>query len=336
MLKNQIAKLVNGIDLSREETENAFDKIMSGSVSDIQKSAFLTALSIKGETIDEITAAADTIRKFCTKVPHKCDSFEIVGTGGDKSNTFNISTTSAIILAAAGIHVSKHGNRAASSKCGAMDVIEAMGIDLDIPPEKSGKLLDSKGLCFLFAQKYHSSMKHVGLVRRELGFHTIFNIIGPLSNPAMPKFQLMGVYSEDLVEPLAEVLHNLGVENAMVVYGRDGLDEISLCGETAVCEIIGGVKKSYVITPEDIGLSRRSKAELVGGDSKKNCEITMNILSGTKGAKRDAVVLNAAYACHTVHPEVSPIEARNIIENTIDSGRAKAFIDDFINTAKEV
>lgn len=335
MLKNEISELVKGNSLGRAATTEAFDKIMSGEVNDIQKAAFLTALSIKGETIDEITAAADVLRKYCTKVPHTCDAFEIVGTGGDKSNTFNISTTSAIVLAAAGIHVAKHGNRAASSKCGAMDVVEALGIDLNLSPEKSGKLLDEMGLCMLFAQKYHSAMKNVGQVRRELGFHTIFNLVGPLSNPALPKYQLMGVYKEELVEPLAEVLCNLGVENVMVVYGRDCLDEFSLCGETAVCEIFSGVKRSYVVTPEDIGLTRCEKSELTGGSPEENAQITLDILNGVKGAKRDAVVLNAAYSYHIVHPEVSPIEARAIIEETIDGGKAAKFLSDFISAAKE-
>lgn len=335
MLKKEISELAKGCDLSRSATENAFDKIMSGEVNDIQKAAFLTALSIKGETIDEITAAADVLRKFCTKVPHSSDCFEIVGTGGDKSNTFNISTTAAILLAAAGIKVAKHGNRAASSKCGAMDVVEALGIDLNLSPEKSGKLLDEKGLCLLFAQKYHSAMKYVGQVRRELGIHTIFNIIGPLANPAMPKYQLMGVYSEDLVESLAEVLHNLGLKNVMTAYGRDCLDEISLCGETAVCEIFGNEKKVYTVTPEDLGFERCAKSDLVGGTPDENAKITMDILSGVKGHKRNAAVLNAAYSYHIVKPEVSPMEAKNIIEETIDSGKAKAFFEDFKAAAGE-
>lgn len=335
MLKKEISELVKGNNLSRQATEEAFDKIMSGEVNDIQKSAFLTALSIKGETIDEITAAADILRKYCTKVPHTSDCFEIVGTGGDKSNTFNISTTSAIVLAAAGIHVAKHGNRAASSKCGAMDVVEALGIDLNLSPEKSGKLLDEMGLCLLFAQKYHSAMKHVGQVRRELGIHTIFNLIGPLANPALPKYQLMGVYTEELLEPLAEVLHNLGIENVMVAYGRDCLDEVSLCGETAICEIFSGVKKTYVVTPEDIGLTRCTKADLVGGTPEENAKITLDVLGGVKGPKRDAVVLNAAYSYHVVHPEVSPLEAKSIIEETIDSSKAKEFLEKFIAAAKE-
>ncbi|MCH5324502.1 MAG: anthranilate phosphoribosyltransferase [Eubacterium sp.] len=335
MLKKEISELAAGNDLSRAATEAAFDKIMSGDANDFQKAAFLTALSIKGESIDEITAAADVLRKYCTKVPHTSDAFEIVGTGGDKSNTFNISTTSAIVLAAAGVKVAKHGNRAASSNCGAMDVVEALGIDLQLSPETSGKLLDEKGLCFLFAQKYHSAMRHVGQVRREIGIHTIFNIIGPLANPAFPKYQLMGVYSEELVEPLAAVLNNLGVENLMVVYGRDRLDEISLCGETAVCEIINGQKRSYTITPEDLGLTRCAKDDLAGGTPEENAKITLDILSGVKGAKRDAVVLNSSYAYHVVNPEVSPLEAKAIIEEVLDNGKALAFLNDFIAVAKK-
>lgn len=335
MLKNEISELAKGNNLSRETTEAAFDKIMSGEVNDIQKAGFLTALSIKGETIDEITAAAGVLRKYCTKVPHECDCFEIVGTGGDKSNTFNISTTAAILLAAAGIHVAKHGNRAASSKCGAMDVVEALGIDLGLSPEKSGKLLDEMGLCLLFAQKYHSAMKNVGQVRRELGIHTIFNIIGPLANPALPKYQLMGVYSSELVEPLAEVLHNLGIENVMTAHGVDGLDEVSLCGETEICEIINGVKRTYLASPEDVGMTRCAKFDLTGGTPEENARITLGILKGVKGPKRDATVLNAAYSYHIVRPEVSPAEARKIIDETIDSGKAIEFFEKFKAAAKE-
>ncbi len=335
MLKKEISQLAAGENMSKEATEAAFDKIMSGEVNDFQKAAFLTALSIKGETITEITAAAQVLRKYCLKVPHSSDAFEIVGTGGDKSNTFNISTTSAIVLAAAGIKTAKHGNRAASSKCGAMDVVEALGVNLDLSPEKSGKLLDDKGLCFLFAQKYHSAMKHVGQVRREIGIHTIFNILGPLANPAFPKYQLMGVYDEALVEPLADVLHNLGVENVMAVYGRDRLDEISLCGETAACEIINGQKRSFVIVPEDIGLTRCTKEELIGGTPAENAAITTDILNGVKGPKRDAVVLNASYSYHVVKPEVSPADARKIIEDTLDSKKAAEFFADFVAAAKE-
>ncbi len=336
MLKKELLMLSSGQKLDRATVTEAFDKIMSGQVNDIQKSAFLTALSIKGETIDEITAAADVMRKYCTKVPHTKEALEIVGTGGDKSDSFNISTASAIVLSAAGVNVAKHGNRAASSKCGAMDVVEALGISLDTSPEDSGKLLDTYGLCFLFAQKYHAAMKNVGQIRRELGFHTIFNIVGPLANPAFPEYQLMGVYSEDLVEPLADVLQNIGVKNSMVVYGRSGLDEISLCGETAVCETIGGQKKKYVIVPEDIGLKRCTMEDLRGGLPDENAAIIRRILDGEKGAKRDAVVLNSAYAYHVVHPECSPVDAKVLIEETIDSGKAKTKLETFTAASAEV
>lgn len=236
MIKEGIAELVNGKNLSLETAEQIFDEIMSGKTNDVEKSAFLTALAIKGETIEETTALANIMRKYCEKPEHKCEVLEIVGTGGDKSNSFNISTTSSFVLSGAGVSVAKHGNRAASSKCGAADVLEALGVKIDISPEKSSKILDELGICFLFAQKYHSAMKYVGGVRKELGFKTIFNLAGPLSNPAFPEYQLLGVYREDLLEPMAKVLNNLGVKRGMVVYGRDCLDEISLSSETAICE----------------------------------------------------------------------------------------------------
>ena len=316
-------------------TENAFDKIMSGAVNDIQISAFLTALSIKGETIDEITAAATILRKYCLQLPHKSEVLDIVGTGGDKSDSFNISTTSAFVLSAAGIDVAKHGNRAASSKCGAADLIEALGAKLDISAEKSGEILDKTGVCFLFAQKYHSAMKYVGKVRKEIGIKTIFNLVGPLSNPAFPKYQLMGVYSEELLKPLAHSLANIGVKNLMTAYGRDGLDEISLCGETAVYEIIDGKESEYIITPEKLGFDRCSKNDLTGGSPQGNAEITLSILNGEKGHKRNAVVLNCIYAYHLVHPEMELLDIKEIIENSIDSGKALNKLNEFLKLTKE-
>ena len=316
-------------------TENAFDKIMSGAVNDIQISAFLTALSIKGETIDEITAAAAILRKYCLQLPHKSEVLDIVGTGGDKSDSFNISTTSAFVLSAAGIDVAKHGNRAASSKCGAADLIEALGAKLDISAEKSGEILDKTGVCFLFAQKYHSAMKYVGKVRKEIGIKTIFNLVGPLSNPAFPKYQLMGVYSEELLKPLAHSLANIGVKNLMTAYGRDVLDEISLCGETAVYEIIDGKESEYIITPEKLGFDRCSKNDLTGGSPQENAEITLSILNGEKGHKRNAVVLNCIYAYHLVHPEMELLDIKEIIENSIDSGKALNKLNEFLKLTKE-
>ncbi len=335
MLKNEISYIAQGKSLSRKMTENAFDKIMSGAVNDIQISAFLTALSIKGETIDEITAAATILRKYCLQLPHKSEVLDIVGTGGDKSDSFNISTTSAFVLSAAGIDVAKHGNRAASSKCGAADLIEALGAKLNISAEKSGEILDKTGVCFLFAQKYHSAMKYVGKVRREIGIKTIFNLVGPLSNPAFPKYQLMGVYSEELLKPLAHSLANIGVKNLMTAYGRDGLDEISLCGETAVYEIIDGKESEYIITPEKLGFDRCSKNDLTGGSPQENAEITLSILNGEKGHKRNAVVLNCIYAYHLVHPEMELLDIKEIIENSIDSGKALNKLNEFLKLTKE-
>ena len=275
------------------------------------------------------------MRKYCLQLPHKSEVLDIVGTGGDKSDSFNISTTSAFVLSAAGIDVAKHGNRAASSKCGAADLIEALGAKLDISAEKSGEILDKTGVCFLFAQKYHSAMKYVGKVRKEIGIKTIFNLVGPLSNPAFPKYQLMGVYSEELLKPLAHSLANIGVKNLMTAYGRDGLDEISLCGETAVYEIIDGKESEYIITPEKLGFDRCSKNNLTGGSPQENAEITLSILNGEKGHKRNAVVLNCIYAYHLVHPEKELLDIKEIIENSIDSGKALNKLNEFLKLTKE-
>lgn len=336
MIKEGIAELVNGKNLSLETAEQIFDEIMSGKTNDVEKSAFLTALAIKGETIEETTALANIMRKYCEKPEHKCEVLEIVGTGGDKSNSFNISTTSSFVLSGAGVSVAKHGNRAASSKCGAADVLEALGVKIDISPEKSSKILDELGICFLFAQKYHSAMKYVGGVRKELSFKTIFNLAGPLSNPAFPEYQLLGVYREDLLEPMAKVLNNLGVKRGMVVYGRDCLDEISLSSETAICEFKEEKMRKYVINPEQYGFRRCKKSELTGGTPEKNARITRSILSGEeKGAKRDAVVLNSMFAYHIVHPETDMHVSRKIVESSIDSGKALEKLESFIKATQE-
>lgn len=335
MIKEGIAELVNGKQLSLEMTEQIFDEIMNGTASDVHKSAFLTALAINGETIRATTALVKVMRKYCAKLEHKNDVLEIVGTGGDKSDSFNISTTSAFVLSASGVSVAKHGNRAASSKCGAADVLEALGVKLDISPEKSSKILDNIGMCFLFAQKYHSAMKYVGGIRKELGFKTVFNLAGPLSNPASPEYQLLGVYSEELLEPMAKVLCNLGVKRGMAVYGRDCLDEISLSDETAICEFNGTDIKKYVITPEQYGFTRCSKSDLTGGTPEENAKITRSILSGDKGAKRDAVILNSMFAYHIVHPETSLEDSRKIVESSIDSGKALEKLEQFVKLTQE-
>lgn len=330
MIKEAIVKLVNNEDLEYGMAENVMDEIMSGQASDIQKSAYLAAMSMKGETIEEITASAEGMRKHCIKLPHEMEVLEIVGTGGDGSNSFNISTTSALVISAAGVPVAKHGNRAASSKCGAADVLEALGVNITIPPEKSTEILKEIGICFLFAQKYHTAMKHVAPVRKELGIRTVFNILGPLSNPAGAKMQLMGVYDKSLVEPMAKVLLNLGVNNGMVVYGNDGLDEISVSDVTTVCEIRDGIISEYEIFPESFGLQRYKKQELIGGTPIENAEITKNILLGEKGAKRDAVVLNSAAALYIAQQVKSIKEGIEMAEKILDTGMAMKQLEKFI------
>ena len=298
MIKEAINTLVNGKDLTDEVMTQVMEEIMTGEATDAQKASFLTALSIKGETIDEITAAAKVMSSKCTTFNNEGDALEIVGTGGDKANSFNISTLSAIVAAAAGVHVAKHGNRAASSKCGTADCLEALGVKIDIEPEHSEKLLKEDGICFLFAQKYHPAMRFVGAVRKEMGIRTMFNVLGPLSNPARANMQLMGVYDEKLVEPLAHVLKNLGLKKLMVVYGMDCLDEISLSAPTKVCEYRDGEFKSYEITPEQFGFTRCKKEDLVGGEPAANAQIAREILDGVEGPKMDAVLLNAGAAIY--------------------------------------
>lgn len=337
MIKEAILKLAAGEDLSYDTAEQVMDEIMSGNATQIQISAFLTALSIKGETIDEITASAAGMRKHCIKLLHDMDVLEIVGTGGDNSNSFNISTTSSLVVSAAGVPVAKHGNRAATSKCGAADVLEELGVNITIPAEKSAEILKKINICFLFAQNYHIAMKYVAPVRRELGIRTVFNILGPLSNPAGANMQLMGVYDEALVEPMAKVLSNLGVTSAMVVYGQDGLDEISMSAPTTVCEVKNGWVKSYVIEPEMFGFEKCSKRELTGGTPKENAEITLDILRGTKGARRNAVVINSAAAVYVAKKGITFKNAVKEVEEVIDSGKALEQLNRFIELSnKEV
>ena len=303
---------------------------MGGQASDIQLSAYLTALAMKGETIDEITGSAEGMRAHCIRLLHDMDVLEIVGTGGDQSNSFNISTTSALVISAGGVPVAKHGNRAASSKCGAADVLEALGVNITIPPEKSTDLLNKINICFLFAQNYHLSMKYVAPVRRELGIRTIFNILGPLTNPAGASMQVMGVYEEALVEPLARVLSKLGVKSAMVVYGQDVLDEISMSAPTTVCEVKDGEYRSYVIEPEQFGYAKCGKEELAGGTPQENAAITKAILAGEAGPKRNAVALNAGAGLYVAGKAASLEEGVRMAEKLIDTGAAKARLDEFI------
>lgn len=335
MIKEAILSLSKKQDLSYETAEAVMNEIMTGEASPVQMSAYLTALSLKGETIDEITASASGMRSHCIRLLHDVDALEIVGTGGDGANTFNISTTAAIISAAAGVPVAKHGNRSASSKCGAADVLEALGVSINISPEKSAEMLKSIGICFLYAQNYHIAMKYVAPIRRELAIRTVFNILGPLTNPAGAKMELMGVYDKELVQPLAQVLCNLGVKNAMVVHGKDGLDEISLTSPTTVSEVKDGKINSYVIKPEQFGFERCDKTDLQGGTPNENAVILRAVLSGEKGAKRNAAVLNAAAAMYITGRFKSIKAAVKVANEVVDSGKAMAKLDEFIRCSNE-
>ena len=330
MIKEAIIKLSKKEDLSYEMAQAVMDEIMSGEANDIQKSAYLTALAMKGETIDEITASAAGMREHCTRLLNDMDVLEIVGTGGDRSNSFNISTTSALVISAGGVPVAKHGNRAASSKCGAADVLEALGVNITVSPAQSAQMLKDINICFLFAQKYHTAMRFVGGVRKEMGIRTLFNILGPLANPAGATMQLLGVYSEDLVEPLAHVLKNLGVKRAMVVYGTDSIDEISLSAPTKVCEFKGDEFKSYEITPEQFGLKRCKKEELIGGMPEENAKIAREILDGKEGPKMNAVLLNAGAAIYLASDNLTMQDAIEKARDIITSGAAKKQLERFV------
>lgn len=331
MIKEAIIKLSKKQDLAYAEAEAVMDEIMSGQATPVQMSAYLTALALKGETIDEITASAAGMRAHCIKLLHNLDVLEIVGTGGDGSNSFNISTTSSLVIAAGGVPVAKHGNRAASSKSGAADVLEALGVKITLTPERSAEILKKINICFLFAQNYHIAMKYVAPIRKELGIRTVFNILGPLSNPAGANMELMGVYDQSLVEPLTQVMANLGVNRGMVVYGQDSLDEISMCAPTSVCEIRDGKFTSYEITPEQFGYERCEKGALTGGTPAENAEITKAILKGEeKGPKRQAVCLNAGAALYIAGKAASIEEGVKLAESLIDSGAALKKLEEFV------
>jgi len=330
MIKEAIAQLVKREDLTSEVMEQVMEEIMTGEATDAQKASFLTALSMKGETIDEITSAAKVLRSHCERFLNDMDVLEIVGTGGDGSNTINISTLSSVVVSAAGIPVAKHGNRAASSKCGTADCLEALGVKIDCAPARSAQILKDINLCFLFAQKYHPAMRFVGAVRKEMGIRTLFNVLGPLANPAGATMQLFGVYSEELVEPLAHVLRNLGVKRAMVVYGKDSIDEISLSAETKVCEFKNDEFKSYVIKPEDLGLTRCNKEDLIGGTPQENAAIVNDILGGAKGPKTDVVLLNAGAAIYLASDGITLKDGIEKAREIIVSGKAKKQLKEFI------
>ena len=337
MIREAIVKLVNKENLTYEMAEGAMDEIMGGKADPIQISAFLTAMMMKGETIEEITACANGMRKHGVHMEHDKDVLEIVGTGGDKSNSFNISTTASLVISAGGVAVAKHGNRAASSKSGAADCFEALGVKIDLEPEKNKEVLEKLGICFLFAQNYHIAMKYVAPIRKELGIRTVFNILGPLSNPAGANMELMGVFDQSLVEPLAQVMMKLGVNRGMVVFGQDKLDEISMSAPTSVCEIKDGWFQSYEITPEQFGYTRCSKEDLAGGTPAENAEITKAIVNGTeKGPKRQAVCMNAGAALYIAGKAESLEAGVRKAEDLIDSGAAAAKLEEFVKLSNEI
>lgn len=338
MIKEAIVKIVNKGDLTYDEAYAVMNEIMSGETTPTQNAAFLAALSTKSakaETTDEIAGCAAAMRDHAIRLETDMELFEIVGTGGDNAHSFNISTTSALVCAAGGMKVAKHGNRAASSKCGTADCLEALGVNIEQSPEMCEKLLREVGMCFFFAQKYHTSMKYVGAIRKELGFRTVFNILGPLTNPGSPKRQLLGVYDEYLAEPLAQVLISLGVERGMVVYGTDKLDEISMSAPTTICEFKDGWFKTYTVCPEDFGFERCTKADLEGGTPEENAKITRDILNGEKGHKRNAVLLNAGAALYIDGKAENMADGVRLAAEIIDSGKAAETLEKFIALSNE-
>ena len=340
MIKEAIEKIVLKEDLTYDEAYTVMNEIMNGETTPTQNAAFLAALSTKStkaETIDEISGCAQAMREHALAVDGgDMDTLEIVGTGGDRAGSFNISTTTAFVAAAAGIKVAKHGNRAASSKSGTADCLEALGANINLEPEKCVSLLEDAGFCFFFAQKYHTSMKYVGAIRRELGFRTVFNILGPLTNPIKPSRQLLGVYDEYLLEPLAKVLTSLGVKNGMVVYGREKLDELSTAGETAVCEFNNGEYSSYVLTPEQFGLTRSTKKDLEGGTPEENAKITRDILSGKdRGPKFETVLMNAGAALYIAGKATDIADGIEKARELIDNGEALKAMERFVDLSNK-
>lgn len=337
MIKEAINKVMNGNNLTYDESKAVMEEMMDGTATQAQMGGFLTALRMQGETIEEITAFATVMREKGIKLKPEREVIDIVGTGGDEVGTFNISTTASFVVAAGGVPVAKHGNRSVSSKCGAADVLENLGANVSLSVEQNEEILKKTGMCFMFAQVYHSSMKYAAPVRKELGARTVFNILGPLSNPAAATMQLLGVYDRKLAEPLAQVLSNLGVTRGVVVCGNDGLDEITLTGETVVYEIRFGEISSYSIAPEQFGLNRCELSDLVGGDPKENAKITEDILSGKeRGAKRDVILMNAGMSLYLGIDDITLADGIKMAADLIDSGKAYAKMAEFIKTTKEM
>ncbi|MDR3256256.1 MAG: anthranilate phosphoribosyltransferase [Endomicrobium sp.] len=336
MIQNAIYELVNKRNLTVDKTKEVINEIMDGKATDSQIASFLTALRLKGETIEEITACAMVMREKCQRLNPKFDVLDIVGTGGDELATFNISTISSFVIAAAGVPVAKHGNRSVSSKCGSADLLEALGVNIMLNSQQCEIILEKIGMCFLMAQTFHSSMKYVAKVRKELSIRTIFNILGPLASPARANYELIGVYDENLVEPMANVLVNLGVKRAMVVHGHDGLDEVTLSDTTTICEVNNGKLNSFFITPEQFGLKRCKLSELRGGTPQENKEIALNVLNGEQGTKKDTVILNSAMCLYMFYDNITLKQCLKMAQEMIDSKKALNKLNEFIKLSHEV
>ncbi len=335
MIKEAITKLTNGEHLTYNEAEAVTREIMTGGASPAQTAAYLTAMHINGENVEEVSASAYVMRDCAEQVPYVGDTMEIVGTGGDGAQSINVSTISGIVCAAAGAKIAKHGNRAASSKCGAADCLEALGVNIATSPAGCMRLLDEVGMCFMFAQRYHSAMKYVGSVRKEIGIPTVFNLLGPLTNPAHVDFQLLGVYKKELLEPMAKALVKLGVKRGMAVYGQDKLDEISVGAPTSVIEFEGDKFTKYEITPEQFGLQRHNISELKGGEPALNAKLARTILAGKKGAGRDSVLLNAGAALH-IYKGISIADGVKLAADAIDSGKAANTLTQYVSVSQSV
>ena len=336
MIQEALYKVTHNQDLSYDLAKVTMNQIMSGEIEAVPMAGFLCALAAKGATVEEVTAFATVMREKAGAVPHEGTVLEIVGTGGDEANTFNISTTASFIIAAAGVPVAKHGNRSVSSKCGAADLIEALGGKLELDGAQNEVVLNKTNMCFMFAPVYHQAMKYAGPVRKALGVRTVFNILGPLANPAGATVELMGVYDKSLVEPLAQVLSNLGVKRGAVVHGFDGLDEITATGKSYICEINNGTFKSYEFDPKDYGFDYATQDELVGGDAAVNADITRRILGGEQDGKRTAVLLNAGMAIYLGKDDITLEEGLRIAKDMIDSGKALATLEEFVRTTQNV
>ena len=336
MIQEALYKVTHNQDLSYDLAKVTMNQIMSGEIEAVPMAGFLCALAAKGATVEEVTAFATVMREKAGAVPHEGTVLEIVGTGGDEANTFNISTTASFIIAAAGVPVAKHCNRSVSSKCGAADLIEALGGKLELDGAQNEVVLNKTNMCFMFAPVYHQAMKYAGPVRKALGVRTVFNILGPLANPAGATVELMGVYDKSLVEPLAQVLSNLGVKRGAVVHGFDGLDEITATGKSYICEINNGTFKSYEFDPKDYGFDYATQDELVGGDAAVNADITRRILGGEQDGKRTAVLLNAGMAIYLGKDDITLEEGLRIAKDMIDSGKALATLEEFVRTTQNV